>query len=236
MGFNRENVIWQSSKNTWSRGFYRTYDTPYYNDDDYDSEWDVEYDYGSFENYRGGFATEEEAADWQPGANPGGYNLIPANRKTAASINGLNRMALRLTNPEKAKALDWADTKKRMKSDIQRKMDEGELKEGQRVSFNRHNGHNSAETYLGYIMKDDDGRTLVKADNGQEFVLTTPSGKPSIVDRIGDLQVQKTDRFTPRFDPFKKYDAPKKKRRGTCNVKRHRTASAQAKCPVHGRR
>ena len=55
MSFHRENVIWESADGTWSRGFFRvrwTGDDP---------EWDVEYDYGSFEWVSTGHASERAA-------------------------------------------------------------------------------------------------------------------------------------------------------------------------------
>lgn len=70
MSFHRENVIWESADGTWSRGFFRvrwTGDDP---------EWDVEYDYGSFEWVSTGHASERAAHDSWRGSNPGGYDLV----------------------------------------------------------------------------------------------------------------------------------------------------------------
>ena len=70
MSFNRENVIWESADGTWNRGFFRvrwTGDDP---------EWDVEYDYDSFEWVSTGHADERSAHNSWHGSNPGGYDLI----------------------------------------------------------------------------------------------------------------------------------------------------------------
>ena len=73
MSFNRENVIWKSPDGTWNRGFFVCEDTWNTDDDDYDSEWDVEYDYGQFSWVSRGHLTEDAAvASWK-GANPGGW-------------------------------------------------------------------------------------------------------------------------------------------------------------------
>ena len=47
MSLNRENVTWQSADGKWNMGFY---DYEYVNteSEDFDSEWDVEYNYDMF--------------------------------------------------------------------------------------------------------------------------------------------------------------------------------------------
>lgn len=72
MSKNRENVIWQSADGTWGRGFFETYATKDWSDDDYDDEWDVDYHYDTFSWVSVGHPTEQSAlASWD-GANPGG--------------------------------------------------------------------------------------------------------------------------------------------------------------------
>ena len=66
MSVNRENVIWPSADGSWNRGFYECHQTGE------DFEWDVEYDYGHFSWCSTGHATEQEAGNARPGANPGG--------------------------------------------------------------------------------------------------------------------------------------------------------------------
>lgn len=76
MSFHRENIIWQSADGTWSRGFYETYDTGGYGDDDYDPEWDVDYDFGALQWVSTGYATEQVARESWDGANPGGHSVL----------------------------------------------------------------------------------------------------------------------------------------------------------------
>ena len=73
MSYHRENVIWQSADGTWGRGFFETYATKDWGDDDYDDEWDVDYNYDSFNWVSVGHPTEEAARAAWDGANPGGY-------------------------------------------------------------------------------------------------------------------------------------------------------------------
>lgn len=72
MSFNRENVAWQSQDGTWNLGFYRVLERFGYSDDeDYDPEWDVDYDYENFDWLSTGHPSLDAArASWN-GANPG---------------------------------------------------------------------------------------------------------------------------------------------------------------------
>lgn len=88
MSFNRENVIWQSKDGTWSRGFY----TVAWVDDEGDPEWDVEYDYGSFEWVSTGHPDVQAAHQAWNGANPGGYTMYPWEANSTACME-LDEMA-----------------------------------------------------------------------------------------------------------------------------------------------
>lgn len=67
MSVNRENVTWKSNKTgKWYRGFFDYFQTG----EDY--EWDVEYDFDSFNWAAGPFDTYERADNSWDGANPGG--------------------------------------------------------------------------------------------------------------------------------------------------------------------
>lgn len=74
MSFNRENVVWQSSDGTWSRGFFTVHEM--WDVEDFDPEWDVEYDTSTFEWASVGHATEEAAYAAWDGANPGGSTVL----------------------------------------------------------------------------------------------------------------------------------------------------------------
>lgn len=72
MSFNRENVVWQSQDGTWNLGFYRVLERFGYSDDeDYDPEWDVDYDYENFDWLSTGHPSLDAARNSWGGANPG---------------------------------------------------------------------------------------------------------------------------------------------------------------------
>ena len=70
MSFYRENVVWESADGTWNRGFYYARQTGA------DPEWDVEYDYSTFEWVSCGHPDPEAARRSWTGANPGGHETI----------------------------------------------------------------------------------------------------------------------------------------------------------------
>ncbi len=77
MSFNRENVIWRSANGVWSIGFYTVHESvgPFGDDDEYDPEWDVDYDYGSFAWASTGHVSQEDAIAAWKGANPGMHTI-----------------------------------------------------------------------------------------------------------------------------------------------------------------
>ncbi len=79
MSFHRENVTWQSEDGTWSLGFFEVYSYDS-GDDDYDPEWDVDYDYDSFQWVSTGHPTREAAGAAWDGSNPGGTTVCPWDR------------------------------------------------------------------------------------------------------------------------------------------------------------
>lgn len=93
MSFNRENITWQSEDGTWNRGFYSCFDNYSSDDEDYDPEWDVDYDYDSFEWVSTGHATEQGAWNSWNGANPGGGDMRPWNAQDAEENARLDDMA-----------------------------------------------------------------------------------------------------------------------------------------------
>lgn len=80
MSFNRENVTWQNADGTWNMAFYQVA-WEGREDEGFDPEWDVEYDYSKFESY--GYALRcpsedaayAEATSKRP--NPGGSYVVP---------------------------------------------------------------------------------------------------------------------------------------------------------------
>lgn len=69
MSFNRENAVWRSPNGTWNLAFYTAHER--FGSEDFDPEWDVDYDYESFEWLSRGFATADAAIRSWTGANPG---------------------------------------------------------------------------------------------------------------------------------------------------------------------
>lgn len=80
MSFNRENVTWQSKDGTWNMAFFRTTWVGS-EDEGYDPEWDVEYDYAEFSTHA--YATGQDSPDaaYQEAtaaiANPGMTLVVP---------------------------------------------------------------------------------------------------------------------------------------------------------------
>ncbi len=100
MSFCRENVCWQSEDGTWSLGFFRVAWVDY----DGDPEWDVEYDFESFEWLTVGHRSSDAANQAWDGANPGGgweYEWDPTNERSVKEIARYNKMAeaFKLANP-----------------------------------------------------------------------------------------------------------------------------------------
>lgn len=89
MSFNRENITWQSPDKTWNLGFYRVAWTDF----EGDPEWDVEYDYSTFEWVTTGHSSEESARKAWHGANPGGTFVVPFDPAEADRTEALDQMA-----------------------------------------------------------------------------------------------------------------------------------------------
>lgn len=89
MSLNRENVTWQSKDGTWSLGHYDFYETGSYDNDDYDSEWGVEYT-NKLWFVSTGHATADQANRAWRGSNPGGGSQIPYSPETKMEIADLD--------------------------------------------------------------------------------------------------------------------------------------------------
>lgn len=109
MSFNRENVTWQNADGTWNMAFYLvTWEG--LEDEGYDPEWDVEYDYSKFESY--GYArrcaTEdaayEEATRNRP--NPSGSYVVPrpGNEAECERYDAMLETAISLERERKERA------------------------------------------------------------------------------------------------------------------------------------
>lgn len=101
MSFHRENIVWQSADGTWSRGFYECHESGGYEDDDFDPEWDVEYDYDALEQVSCGHPSEDAALQSWRGANPGGATVLPYGSGSAAEVAQLDDLAARLEDAQR---------------------------------------------------------------------------------------------------------------------------------------
>lgn len=75
MSCNRENVTWKSRDGKWNIGFFECYPTGDQSSEDWDSEWDVDYDYDTFMWASTGHSSEDAAYQAWDGANPGGTTV-----------------------------------------------------------------------------------------------------------------------------------------------------------------
>ena len=98
MSFNRENVVWQGRDGRWSAGHYEFYSVNQ-DDEDFDPEWDVEYDYDHFHWAVTGMPTMDAAMDRYPGPNPGHHSVLEWNERNAEEIAKLDKMAADCLSP-----------------------------------------------------------------------------------------------------------------------------------------
>lgn len=89
VSFHRENIIWRSADSTWSRGFYESWPTGSYDDEDYDPEWDCEYG-DQFEWVTTGHPSVDAADRAWNGANPGGYVVMDADGTNQEHLDDLD--------------------------------------------------------------------------------------------------------------------------------------------------
>jgi hypothetical protein len=107
MSCNRENVTWQSESGSWSRGFFEFYDVGS-DRDDWDYEWDVEYDHGSFCWVSTGHASAEAANESWRGSNPGGSCAVAYSPETKVQCDRYDEMASKLKQGRARNAHDEA--------------------------------------------------------------------------------------------------------------------------------
>lgn len=137
MSKNHENVSWQSKDKTWSIGFYNQ--TRHGNESDgFDPEWDVDYDFESFEFVSTGHATNEAARNSWHGPNPGTGETVPYTGKDAKEIANYERMALWFKNPElriEAEKKEAAKQKREHVKKLKAAFDENNDFKGRRVNL-----------------------------------------------------------------------------------------------------
>ena len=189
MSLNRENVIWQTPDGRWHRGFYDFYETSPEPGEDWDPEWDVEYRYDRFREYKGGFPPEQAASAWQPGANPGGsWHLgLPSKQELAE----LDRAILWFNDPKKA----FATEVKEYAASCRKALTETELTAGQRVRIlvatdPKQCTGGGGWDIPGRVVTTDRG-TEVISDKGDHYRVKTPTGRGTFVDGVQSVTVQK---------------------------------------------
>lgn len=105
MSKNRENVTWQSPNGTWNLGFFKVLSNSF-DEDSYDSEWNVDYDYDVFEWVSIGHSSARAADDSWNGPNPGTGRIVTDSEAVAE----FDVMAKCYLNPAFAKKLQEEKT------------------------------------------------------------------------------------------------------------------------------
>lgn len=195
MSFNRENVTWKTANGTWRKGFYTVIETGDPFDEDHDPEWDVDYDFDSFEWVGPECATEQQADETWNGPNPGCGWVIDDPKEA----KDLDHMARRFLDPEFARKDDLARARKRfatIHSQIAEKLDLTSLKEGTRVDYMYGEGNGSG--IGGYDRLIQEGDWLVR-ENKDTYtpskVYNTKTGK---LYRRGEVGIVRLSIRAPR--------------------------------------
>lgn len=99
MSRNHENVVWQDEAGRWSVGFYKRIPASNSYSDTYDSEWDDDFDFSTFEFASIGHLSQASAfAAWR-GPNPGSSNVYTWSKANAKTIAELADMAKACNDP-----------------------------------------------------------------------------------------------------------------------------------------
>lgn len=96
MSVNWDNVVWQSKDKTWNLGMYAR-EAVNEESSDYDSEWDTDYDFSSFDHAFMGYPSPEAARAAWFGPNPGLTTVISYSK---GESENLDRMAQFCLHPE----------------------------------------------------------------------------------------------------------------------------------------
>lgn len=136
MSYNWENVVWESKDGLWNVGFFERISGGSYDDDEYDSEWDDEFNLSAFCFASRCHNTSDAASRAWDGANPGGTYEVKYSRATAKDIEEYNNMAKAWNDPLFAKklALDKAKVEiRQIRSHLVKKLRETPLSDANRV-------------------------------------------------------------------------------------------------------
>jgi hypothetical protein len=126
MSYNHENIVWQDRTGNWYIGFYERLPGDY-NDPDYDSEWDDDFDYESFGWGSGPHASEKDATAAWNGANPGGHHILAwkntkETREHVAKLTHMFKMLKDKTYRDKYLAKQAREARKRLEADVKERM------------------------------------------------------------------------------------------------------------------
>lgn len=103
MSYNWENAIWQSKDGSWNRGYYKRIsraDSPNaWDDEDYDSEWDDDFDFSGFSMVQTGMRSEGEAWGYEPQGNPGSA-AVSNHKDNSRNCKHLDELAHWFKHPE----------------------------------------------------------------------------------------------------------------------------------------
>jgi len=103
MSFNRENVAWESQDGTWNVGYYTFQETCETDEEGFDVEWDVEYDWTSFWHVTTGQRSADEAHAKMSGNMGRGEDIHY--KGNSALCKKYDAMAFACNHPEEAKKL-----------------------------------------------------------------------------------------------------------------------------------
>lgn len=121
MSVNRENVVWQSKNKLWNLGFY-AFEPVNEDDSDYDSEWDVEYNFDEFWTVFVGYPTPEAAKAAWNGPSSGATTLVPYSKDSAEMFDQMAQFCLHPEMKEAAQKKEEArlkrEHKKKLKEDF----------------------------------------------------------------------------------------------------------------------
>lgn len=201
MSYHWENVIWQSKDGSWNRGFYEriSMGSSRWDDENYDSEWDDDFNFESFDYLKTGFRSEEDAANWKPTGNPGSFSLM-AYAGNSKECKALDQLAYWVKHPEEKKKHDRLELLRKNREHFKKLQETWTPEEIRRALSSRFSlqaevkGDERAYDYLGR-------HSSVRGAFYQEGDWLMLGGK-----RIYNL---KTDKFEKHIHKLERYTAPR---------------------------